>query len=97
MLTSYDRTTWREDFADSSARDRISAATPDSVVRSYYPFKAVITKACKIYGFKEGDVLLYARTRHVVQPFPIEVTTYGVDKSPRILNLGSDEAQLLEI
>lgn len=97
MLTSFDRQQWYENFGDAQVRDRINASSPELLVRSHYPYRAIITKGCRAYGLAEGDVFPYARTKHTIGNFPIEVTTYGKEKAPRSIHLGSDEAQLIEV
>ena len=98
MLTSYDRTQWKEDVTEVWDRDRIHAKSSEPTVRKHYPYKAIIKKSNPAYNLKAGDIISYARTRHVPQYYPIEAVTYGLEgKGFRILYFNSEEAQVMEI
>ena len=98
MLTSFDRQTWIEDFTAEQARERIILSTPPEVVRQHYPFKALILKNCKAYGFTVGDTIPYVRFRHSVACYPIEASTYGMKgQHVRQVHLNSQEVQVIEV
>jgi hypothetical protein len=98
MLTTFDRSAWREDAEEERERSTLHLQSPEEMVRKHFPYKVILTHACKIYGFKEGDVLPYARTRHELQYYPIQAITYGIHaSSTRLLYLASDEAILMEV
>jgi len=96
MLDSFDRSTWVENVSDELERDRITVTTDESIVRKHYPYKVIIRKNNPAYKLVKGDIISYARVKHVPQYFPIEAITYNGTKPLKKLHLNSEEAQLIE-
>lgn len=101
MLTSFDRTTWKEDPTEEHARDQMNLTTPEAELRKHFPYKGVVKMNLRAYGIPKGAVLNYVRTRQELGFYPMQAiigvqgeTQWGVH--PRRLYISSDEVQLVE-
>lgn len=96
MLNTYDRAHWVEEKADEDARGAITFSTPATEIRKHYPFSGIVRKNCMAYGIKEGQQVLYVRTRHCVQFYPMEALLLGKSGERRFIFVSSQELQLIE-
>ncbi len=95
MLTTFNRTDWKEDSGDEWKRDHLTAAMPQEELRRLFPYKARIIKTCPVYKLTEGQEVEFARTTQVVKYFPIECVIEATS-DPRRIMLNSDEAEVME-
>ena len=97
MLTTFDRTQWKEDVAQEAVRMAFNWATPPEVLRQHYPYRGKITLACQVYALTEGQEVPYMRTRHTIQLFPLEgLFVNAKEQSVRWVFFESGEVQLVE-
>ncbi len=100
MLTTFNRTEWREDSAEERKRNvELDKMTPDEL-RKMFPYQAVTKRRLIAYQIPEGEVIKFVRTRREMGHFPLE-GVIGVGDAwgryPRKIHLSSEEVQLLEV
>ena len=102
MQTSYTPNDWNEDGTESRLRDALNKDSSPDLVRKLYPFQAKLLKHDGTYGFQAGYIFKYARTKHKLSLYPIEICTALEPRELKGLVTGihhysSDEAELMRV
>jgi hypothetical protein len=98
MLTTTDKSEWHENELEERRRENVGKGTDPTIVRTLYPYKVRVKKV-QLYKeiISEGDVMEYARTKHIPGMFPIEAIHFDPHGVKRRFYFNSQEAELLEV
>ncbi len=73
MQTSYIPACWVEDGTEERLRTALDSHSEPALVRELFPLRARLLSTDASYGFPVGHVFEYARTKHKLSLYPIEV------------------------
>jgi len=102
MQTSYSPAHWVEDGTEERQRALLDGKSDPALVRQLFPLRARLLATDASYGFPIGHVFEYARTKHKLSLYPIEVCAVFETgrRNPAFLHgvchhYNSEEAELL--
>jgi len=101
MLTTFDRSEWKEDPVTEKQCEDLSVHSTPADVRTLFPYTAVTKQKLMAYGIPAGATLRYVRARHQPGFYPLTAVIGVADEltwgaRPRQLYLSSAEVQVLE-
>jgi len=103
VLQTFIRSEWKESPKDEVDIKMLTQAMGEAHIRRYFPYKGTMLENCLAYGLKKGDAVPYARTRHEVNTFPIQILSIGLpkgakcDSTPHVFAMKSSEIQVMEV